>query len=154
MTDLPVVTIQELEELERLDLGFVDNELGVDLGLVAVELITERGLNLAVEVIVSGDVVFRAKLGSTNQNNDPWLTGKALVAEHFGAPSLLVRRRLEAAGESVADHGLDPDIFRAHGGSIPLRAGGTVVGTLTLSGEPDVVDHAVAADVIRRYLDN
>lgn len=154
MTDLPVVTIQELEELERLDLGFVDNELGVDLGLVAVELITERGLNLAVEVIVSGDVVFRAKLGSTNQNNDPWLTGKALVAEHFGAPSLLVRRRLEAAGESVADHGLDPDLFRAHGGSIPLRAGGTVVGTLTLSGEPDVVDHAVAADVIRRYLDN
>ena len=154
MTDLPVVTIQELEELERLDLGFVDNELGVDLGLVAVELITERGLNLAVEVIVSGDVVFRAKLGSTNQNNDPWLTGKALVAEHFGAPSLLVRRRLEAAGESVADHGLDPDLFRAHGGSIPLRAGGTVVGTLTLSGEPDVVAHAVAADVIRRYLDN
>ena len=63
MTDLPVVTIQELEELERLDLGFVDNELGVDLGLVAVELITERGLILAVEVIVSGYVVFHAKLG-------------------------------------------------------------------------------------------
>lgn len=154
MSDLPVVTLEELEDLERLDFGFVDNELGVDLGLVAVELITERGLNLAVEVVVAGDVVFRAKLGTTGLDNDPWLSGKALVAAHFGAPSLLVRRRLEAAGETVADHGLDPDRYRAHGGSIPLRAGGTVVGTLTLSGEPDVVDHAVAADVIRRYLDN
>lgn len=154
MSDLPVVTLEELEDLERLDFGFVDNELGVDLGLVAVELITERGLNLAVEVVVAGDVVFRAKLGTTGLDNDPWLSGKALVAGHFGAPSLLVRRRLEAAGETVADHGLDPDRYRAHGGSIPLRAGGNVVGTLTLSGEPDVVDHAVAADVIRRYLDN
>ncbi len=154
MSDLPTITREELEALEALDFGFVDNELGVDLGLVAVEIITERGLNLAVEVVVAGDIVFRAKLGTTGPDNDPWLAGKAAVAAHFGAPSLLVRRRLEAAGETVADHGLDADRFRAHGGAIPLRAGGEVVGTLTLSGEPDVVDHAVAAETIRRYLDN
>lgn len=154
MTDLPVVTLDELEELERWDFGLVDNETGVDLGLIAIEVITERALNLAVEVVVAGDVVFRAKLGTTGPDNDPWLTGKALVAGHFGAPSLLVRRRLEAAGETVADHGLDPERYRAHGGSIPLRVGGAVVGTLTLSGEPDVVDHAVAAEVIRRYVDS
>ena len=42
---------------------------------------------------------------------------------------------------------------RAHGGSIPLRVNGEVVGTITTSGEPDVVDHATAAEAIRRYLD-
>ena len=154
MAELPVVTVEELESLELLDFGLVDNEFGVDLGLTALELVTERGLDLAIEVVVSGDVVFRAKLGATGPENDPWLTGKAAVARHFGAPSLLVRRRLEAAGQTVVDHGLDPDAYRAHGGSIPLRAQGVVVGTLTLSGEPDVVDHAVAAEAIRRFLND
>ena len=35
---------------------------------------------------------------------------------------------------------------------MPLRVCGQVVGTLTTSGEPDVVDHAVAAEAVRRYL--
>jgi uncharacterized protein (UPF0303 family) len=65
----------------------------------------------------------------------------------------LVRRRLEASGQTVADVGLDPDAYRAHGGSIPLRAGGEIVGTITASGEPDVVDHDVAAEALRRFLE-
>lgn len=153
MSDLPTVTIEDLEHLATVDLGHLDNDAAVDLGLLVLEIATERGLSLAVEVVLGTDVVFRAKLGSTGPENDPWLAGKAAVARHFEVPSLLVRRRLEAAGETVQDHDLDPDRFRAHGGSIPLRAGGAVVGTLTTSGAPDVVDHDVSAEALRRYLD-
>jgi uncharacterized protein (UPF0303 family) len=42
--------------------------------------------------------------------------------------------------------------MKAHGGSIPLRVGGKIVGTLTMSGEPDAVDHEAAAEAIERYL--
>ncbi|MGX5680531.1 heme-degrading domain-containing protein [Schumannella luteola] len=153
MADLPDFTIEELEELSRVDLGLFGNEEAVDLGLSAVEIITERELNLSVDVVVRGDLAFRARLGATGPDNDPWLQGKAAVARHFEEPSLLVRRRLEASGHSVEDFGLDPDVYRAHGGSIPLRAGGEVVGTITVSGEPDVVDHEVAAEALRRFLD-
>jgi hypothetical protein len=45
------------------------------------------------------------------------------------------------------------DVYRAHGGSVPLRAGGRIVGTITVSGEPDVIDHEVASDAIRQFLD-
>lgn len=153
MAALPEFSLDELEEVSRVDVGVFGNEEAVDLGLCAVEVITERDLSLSVDVVVHGDLVFRARLGSTGPDNDPWLRGKAAVARHFEEASLLVRRRLEASGQSVADFGLDPDVYRAHGGAIPLRAGGEVVGTITVSGEPDVVDHDVAAEALRRFLD-
>jgi len=153
MSELPEFSIDDLEPLARLDFGIFTNEDAVDLGLCAVEIITERDLNLAVDILLDGYLVFRARLGTTGPDNDPWLAGKAAVATHFEEPSLLVRRRHEAAGQTVADFGLDPDVFRAHGGSVPLRAGGRVVGTITVSGEPDVVDHEVASDAIRQFLD-
>jgi uncharacterized protein (UPF0303 family) len=153
MTDLPDFTIEELEELTRIDFGIFGNDDAVDLGLCAVEVITERSLNLAVDIVLDGYLVFRVRLGSTGPDNDSWLEGKAAVARYFEEPSLLVRRRHEASGMTVGDFGLDADTYRAHGGSVPLRAGGRVVGTITVSGEPDVVDHDVAAEALRRFLD-
>jgi uncharacterized protein (UPF0303 family) len=153
MTELPDFSVDELEELTRIDLGVFSSEDAADLGLCAVEVITERELDLAVDIVLRDYLVFRVRLGTTGPENDPWLLGKAAVARYFEEPSLLVRRRLEASGQTVADVGLDPDAYRAHGGSIPLRAGGEIVGTITASGEPDVVDHDVAAEALRRFLE-
>lgn len=154
MTDLPEYTVDDLEREEVLDAESFDNDDAVDLGLAAVEVIDERGLNLAVRIVLRDDVVFQAKLGSTGPGNDGWLAGKHAVVLRFGESSLLVRRRHEAAGtpfEQLAD--IDHDGFKAHGGSIPIRVRGEVVGSITTSGEPDVVDHATSAEAVRRYLD-
>jgi uncharacterized protein (UPF0303 family) len=153
MTVLPRFSIDDLEPLARLDLGIFTNEDAVDLGLCAVEIITERDLDLAVDIVLDGYLVFRARLGTTGPENDSWLTGKAAVAMHFEEPSLLVRLRHEALGQTVADFGLDPDAYRAHGGSVPIRAGGKIIGSITVSGEPDVIDHEVASDAIQAFLE-
>ena len=153
MTDLPVYDVADLERDDALDLPSFDNDDAVDLGLAAVEVIDERGLNLAVRIVLRGDIVFQAKLGDSGPGNDPWLAGKHAVVMRFGESSLLVRRRHEEGGtpfEELPD--IDHDAFKAHGGSIPLRVDGEVVGSITTSGEPDVVDHATSAEAIRRYL--
>ncbi|MCC2315529.1 heme-degrading domain-containing protein [Cellulomonas xiejunii] len=153
MSEPPTFTVADLEAEPRLDLPAFTQDDAVDLGLLAVAVARERGANLAVRVELSGQTVFVAMTGSTGEGNVPWLEGKARVAHRFGEPSLLVRRRHEAAGtpfEQRAD--VDHDLLRAHGGAVPLRVDGEVVGTLTTSGEPDVVDHAVAAEAVRRYL--
>lgn len=153
MDELPEYTAADLEREDAFDVPSFTNDDAVDLGLAAVEVIDERGLNLAVRVVLRGDVVFQAKLGTSGPDNDPWLAGKAAVAERFGEPSLLVRRRHEEAGTPFEERtDVDHDLLRAHGGSIPLRVDGELVGTITMSGEPDVVDHAAAAEAIRRYL--
>lgn len=153
MSDLPVFDIDDLEREDVLDVESFDNDDAVDLGLAALEVIDERELNLAVRIVLRGDIVFQAKLGTSGPGNDPWLAGKHAVVMQFGEPSLLVKRRHEAAGtpfEELPD--VDHDAFKAHGGSVPIKVNGETVGSITTSGEPDVVDHATSAEAVRRFL--
>ena len=150
--DLPTYTIDELEDLSTTQFEEMTNEDAVNLGLVAIEVITEWELSLAVDIVLAGDLVFRAKLGQTGAGNDQWLAGKAAVVNKYGEPSLLVKLRHEASGTEFVEETADGVILRAHGGSIPLRVNGAVVGTITMSGEPDVLDHAAAAEAIRRFV--
>ncbi|GAA1823113.1 heme-degrading domain-containing protein [Agromyces salentinus] len=153
MPELPVFTVADLEAQPQLDVPSFVNDDAVDLGVTAIEVIRSRRLNLAVRIVLRGDVVFLAKLRDTGAENDPWLAGKAAVVERFGEPSLLVRRRHEEAGTPFDQRDdVDPDVFRAHGGSLPIRVDGELVGTITVSGEPDVIDHEVAAEAVRRFL--
>lgn len=153
MTDLPEYTVADLEAVPPFDVDAFANDDAVALGLFGIEVIREWGLDLALRIVLGGDAVFVAKLGTTGPDNDPWLTGKAAVAERFGEPSLLVRRRHEAAGTPFDQRDdIDHDVFRAHGGSVPILVAGAVVGSITMSGEPDVLDHAASAEAVRRYL--
>lgn len=153
MSDLPTFTVADLEAEAVLDLPAFTQDDAVDLGLLAVAVVRERGANLAVRVELHGETVFLAMTGATGAGNLPWLEGKARVVHLHGEASLLVRRRHEAAGTPFDQRtDVDHDLLKAHGGSVPLRVDGEVVGTLTTSGEPDVVDHAVASETVRRYL--
>lgn len=149
---VPEYTVADLERLNAVEFPSLTNDEAVDLGLVAVSVIREWDLSLAVDIVIGDDLVFRAKLKSTNAGNNKWLAGKAAVAMHFGEPSLLVKARHLEAGTEFTDLDLDHDRMKAHGGSIPLRVGGQIVGTLTMSGEPDATDHEAAAESIERYL--
>jgi uncharacterized protein (UPF0303 family) len=153
MSDLPVFTAADLEAQPKLDRPSFTNDDAVRLGEQAEAVIREHDWNLAVRVVLRGDVVFQAKLGNTGPGNDQWLAGKAAVAERFGEPSLLVRRRHEEAGTPFEQRtDVDHDVVKAHGGSIPILVSGEVVGTITTSGEPDVVDHAATSEAVRRFL--
>lgn len=153
MTDLPVFSVADLEAQPTIDLPEFTNDDAVDLGLVAVEVIRQRGLTLAVRILLRGDVVFQAKVKGTGADNDPWLAGKAAVVERFGEPSLLVKLRHQEAGTPFEERDdVDHELLKAHGGSQPIRVNGELVGSITTSGEPDVVDHATTAEAVRRYL--
>jgi uncharacterized protein (UPF0303 family) len=153
MTDLPVYTAADVVAQPAIDVPSFDNDDAVQLGLLALEVIRERDLNLAVRVVLRGDLVFQAKVKATGPGNDPWLAGKAAVAETFGEPSLLVKLRDQEAGTPFEQRtDVDHDALKAHGGSIPIRVAGQVVGTITTSGEPDVVDHQTAAEAVARFL--
>lgn len=150
---IPDYRASDLDYLNALHFPRFTTDDAVSLGLVAVSVIREWNLSLAVDVVLGDDLVFRAKLKATGPGNNAWLAGKAAVARHFGEPSLQVRLRHAEAGTRFEDlTEFDHETYKAHGGSIPIRVGGEIVGTITTSGEPDAVDHEVAAEAIRRYL--
>ncbi len=155
MTDaaLPHFTRAQLELSNSIELPHLTNDDAVDLGLVVVSLIRERHLHLAVDVVVRGDLVFRAKTDGTGPENDEWLSSKAAVVRKFDESSLLVKvRHLDAGTPFDERDDVDHSLLKAFGGSLPLRAAGETVGTLTVSGEADVVDHQVAIEGLERYL--
>jgi uncharacterized protein (UPF0303 family) len=149
---IPELTVASIEKNGRFEFASLTNDEAVLLGQVAVNVIRERNLSLAVEVLLRGDLVFRAKLKTTGLENDPWLTGKAAVAAHFGEPSMLVKLRDLESGRRFEDRpDLDHQTLRAFGGAVPLFVDGSVVGTLTLSGEAEEIDHLTAVESLHRY---
>lgn len=150
---IPEYTIEQLESAGRVELDHFTNEDAFELGTLAAVVTQEWELSLAVDILIGDYLVYRARLGTTGPGNEPWLSGKAAVVNHFGDSSLLVKLRQEATGVPFIDLPLDHDIMRAHGGSIPIYVGAQLVATITMSGEPDVVDHEVAAEALRRYVD-
>jgi ADP-ribose pyrophosphatase YjhB (NUDIX family)/uncharacterized protein (UPF0303 family) len=145
--DVPHFTVEELESVEPARLSSFSNADAVTLGILATNVIIERGRNLAVDVRLGDDLVYRAKLGTTGQGNDEWLFGKAATTRAFREPSLLVRRRTEDGAELEIS-----DDLKVYGGSIPIFVGDDLVATITMSGEPDHIDHATCAEAVERYL--
>jgi uncharacterized protein (UPF0303 family) len=148
-----MVDIHEVEEVESLEFPPMVNETAVRLGEVAVQTIRDLNLSLAVDIVLGDDLVFRAKLGQTGAVNNPYLAGKAALVRHFGSSSLLTRLRLEAEGTTLgALLGADSDGMLLYGGSLPIRVSGQIIGTITMSGEPDVIDHSTVVAAVRRFL--
>jgi uncharacterized protein (UPF0303 family) len=150
---IPEYTLEQLESAGRIELDHFTNEDAFELGSLAAAVTQEWGVSLSVDIVIGDYLVYRARLGKTGSGNDPWLTGKAAVAGHFGDSSLLVKLRQDATGVPFTDLPLDHEIMKAHGGSIPIYVDGQLVGTITMSGEPDVVDHEAASEALRRYVE-
>ena len=150
--DLPEYTIEQLEAQESIEFPSMNNEDAVSLGEVAIAVIRELGLSLCVEIVVGDDTLFLAKLGSTGAGNVQWLSRKAATANHFGTSSLLLKKQLERDNQMLDELSDDHESLAAHGGAVPIRVGGELVGTITMSGEPDWVDHAAVIETIQRFL--
>ena len=151
---IPEYTVADLEYLNDLHFDSFTTDDAVDLGLVAVSVIREWDLSLAVDILIGEYLVFRARLKETGPGNDPWLAGKAATVRRFGEASYLVKLRHLAAGTPFEERNdVDHEVFKAHGGSIPIKVAGEIVATITVSGEPQEIDHEVAAETLKRYVE-
>lgn len=150
---VPEYTLEQLEAEGRIELDRFTNVDAFELGTLAMTVTAEWGVSLGVDIVLDGYLVYRARLGKTGEGNDQWLSGKAAVTNHYGDSSLLVKLRREAAGSGFPSPPRDADAMKFYGGAIPIYVDGKQTATLTLSGEKDVVDHEVAVEALRRYVE-
>ena len=148
-------TIAELEDQERrLLLPQADLAALFSLGSRMAAAASERGLPVVIQIRSGGRLVFVAALPGSVASNDEWAPRKARVAQHFEQSSLLVRRLHERDRVDIhSRHGLSPERFRAHGGAVPLRVAGVgVIGTVVVSGLPQLEDHAFVVEQLEAFL--
>ncbi|QMU70607.1 heme-degrading domain-containing protein [Streptacidiphilus sp. P02-A3a] len=155
MTARPAPTTPELEEQERrLRLSRFDNDDAWRLGCLLVGLARERGHAVTVDVRRGEQQLFHCALPGTSADNDAWIDRKTRVVRRYGASSYLVGQRFRDGGSSFEEKSrLDPDRFAAHGGAFPLHVAGVgVVGTVAVSGLPQLDDHLLVVEGLERFL--
>jgi uncharacterized protein (UPF0303 family) len=153
----PAVLAELLAQEERLALPRLDHDDAWRLGSLVAGLAEQRGLGVVVRVELDGDdgphTVFQRAFAGTGPANDWWLGRKAAVVRHYGHSSFAVGTRYRVEGTTFEESsGLDPERYAAHGGCVPLRVGGALVGVLGVSGLPQGEDHALAVEGLEAFL--
>ncbi|MFD4875802.1 heme-degrading domain-containing protein [Streptomyces sp. NPDC058420] len=148
-------TVEELEAQERrLVFQHFTYDDAWALGSLLVERARESQAPVAIDIRRGGQQLFHAALPGSVPDNDAWIDRKRRVVERFGAASYLVGTRYRAKGTTFEDSSrLDPDEYAAHGGSFPIRVEGAgVIGTVTVSGLPQLQDHRFVVAVLEEFL--
>ena len=148
-------TVEELEAQERrLVLTRFTHEDAWALGSLLVEMATERGAPVAIDITRGGQQLFHAALPGSTPDNDAWIARKRRVVERYGCSSYLVGSRFRAKGTTFEESSrLDPDTYAAHGGAFPLTVEGAgVIGAVVVSGLPQIEDHAMVVKALDLFL--
>ncbi|MGA5452996.1 heme-degrading domain-containing protein [Streptomyces umbrinus] len=147
-------TVAELEEQERrLTLPHFTYDDAWALGTLLVELARERNAPVAIDIRRAGQQLFHAALPGSTPDNDAWIDRKRRVVERYAASSLLIGTRFRAKNTTFEDSSrLDPDVYAAHGGAFPITVEGAgVIGTVVVSGLPQLEDHAMVVEALERF---
>jgi uncharacterized protein (UPF0303 family) len=155
VSDIDAALVTTLAEQEAL-LVFTrfDNDLSWDFGqhLVAAGRAAEHPI--AVSIRRNGQRLFHAALTGSAAENDAWLERKSAVVDRYGYSSLHVGAMFRANGEDFDTHGrLDLARYAAHGGAFPITVRDVgVVGTVAVSGLPEVEDHRFVVTELEVFL--
>jgi uncharacterized protein (UPF0303 family) len=140
-----------LAEEDELQFSSLSNDEAWELGCALVAAARERQAPVAISIVRNGHRLFTAALTGATPDNDRWIRRKERVVARFGHSSLAVRQAAVERGTTFEQqYGLDPQRYAAHGGCFPLivRAVGPI-GTVTVSGLPQVEDHRMVVAALR-----
>lgn len=141
---------------EEQDLQFAKfNELTAwKLGSLLVELATDKGLAVTIDITRGEHQLFHASLPGTSADNDEWIKRKVRLVYRFGHSSFYMGQLLKSKGKRIEDSYLIPESqYAPHGGCFPVIVKGTgMVGTVTVSGLPQEEDHKLVVQAIREFL--
>ncbi|MGW1620917.1 heme-degrading domain-containing protein [Streptomyces sp. NPDC002172] len=148
-----------VEELEKQERRLVFRQFTYDdawaLGSLLVEMARERQAPVAVDIHRAGQQLFHAALPGSTPDNDAWITRKRRVVERYGSASYLVGARFRAKGTTFEESSrLNPDEYAAHGGSFPITVENAgVIGSVTVSGLPQLQDHRFVVEALEKFLE-
>jgi uncharacterized protein (UPF0303 family) len=141
-------------EEQELQLPGFPNEDAWALGCALVASARAAGAPVAVRITRNGHRLFSAALTGATPDNEAWIDRKTRVVDRFGHSSLYVGQASRERGTTFEEQfGLDPARYAAHGGAFPLlvRSVGPV-GSVAVSGLPQVEDHRMVVAALRAHL--
>lgn len=141
-------------ELAELQLASFTADDARRLGMILVELAEERRLPVAIEIARGEHLLFHVAMPGATPDNTDWIRRKSAAVRRYTVPSLLVGLRPRLGGRRIEDDPwFDERRMAAAGGSFPIQVRGVgMVGTVTVSGLPQMDDHLLVVEALRRCL--
>jgi uncharacterized protein (UPF0303 family) len=142
------------QQEEELQFRRFDNDTALQLGLRIVEVAKREHKAVTVDIGRNGQQLFHCALAGTAPDNDEWLRRKSNVVTRFGHSSYYMGTHYRARGTTFEETArVDPNDYAAHGGAFPVIVKGVgVVGTVAVSGLPQIEDHELLVGVLREFL--
>jgi uncharacterized protein (UPF0303 family) len=101
-----VSLIERIEgEIRALQLGSFSQADALALGLLLVDMATERNLPVAIDIRRNEHVLFHVSLPGATPDNEIWVEKKSRTAERYAQPSLLVGLKGRLGGGTLEDNG-------------------------------------------------
>lgn len=151
---LDALIAEVVAQEERLQFSTFSPDDAWMLGSRLRALGVERGLAITIDIALGEQRLFHCALPGTSAHNGAWIERKKATVREFGTSSYLVGLRTTRGGsvfETVP--WIDPLRYAGHGGGFPITIRGTgVVGTITVSGQPQEVDHALIVEALTAHL--
>jgi uncharacterized protein (UPF0303 family) len=152
--DNKLTATELLLEEQRLGLPNFGIKDALVLGDIAKSLALNKDLPIAIEVRIGDWIVYHCSLPGSKQENDWWISRKARVVKLKEHSTLF--ERLSAEERSVnwfIENGVSEVDFAIHGGGLPLitKKDG-FIGSLLISGLPQIEDHLFGVETLTEYL--
>lgn len=130
-----------------------DEAIALDLGQRLTQIALAEGLGVVINIRTANRTLFHAATPNSAALNDLWARRKSNTALITGKASLMVGVENRAKGRSILDDGLNLADYAENGGAVPVMvAGSGVVAVVTVSGLPQVEDHALVMRAMRAQL--
>ncbi len=154
MTNLTPSLDELAAESKAIELNKFNYEFAWELGARIREKASRDELPVAIEIRHGSNVIFSTLVGRATIDNFDWTRRKCAVAHRFHRSSLQVRLEAERGGYDFNQKFRLPTAdYVASGGGIPLiLKGGTLIGTVGVSGLPNIEDHNLIVMALREQL--
>ena len=118
------------------------------------EIAQARKMPVAIEIRRFGQPLFYCALAGSVPDNAEWVRRKGNVVARFHRSSYHVGLELQQTQSSLEEKfGLATGDYAAHGGAFPLIVSGAgVIGSVTVSGLPQRLDHALVVEALAQEL--
>lgn len=142
--------------LEEKELQFTrfNADVAWQLGSDLIARAKSDNLSITVDITQGNHQLFHFSRPGTSADNDEWVKRKVRLVYRFGHSSLYIGELLRSKGKSLEEaYMIQESQYAPHGGCFPILIKDSgMVGTITVSGLAQEVDHQLVVDALRNYL--
>lgn len=156
MTDYKNMLKELKNQEETLQFTKFTSETALAIGMAIIKKAKDNSiLTITVDITKNGHQLFHYASQGTSPDNNEWIIRKNRVVNRFYTSSLYIGTKLKIEGKTIEEkYHISSKEYAPFGGAFPLiikNAG--VVGTISVSGSRQIIDHNLIVEVLEEALD-